>query len=296
MATLADARRREAPAAARPAGRRLRPALLVRMVRFLRQLRPAWQATASQLGRERQRRNEIDAFHQAADEYLSSHSVCKLQIGAGENPLSGWLNTDVEPASAGVYYMDALRSFPLPDGSFDYVFSEHMIEHVTYKDGLAMLSEAYRVLKPGGRIRVATPDLMNLIGLYDGLGGPLKRRYMEWSLKENLGLYSPGRTTFQIRRPEWDIDHQHFLTHYPDLYADGIGFIINNFFRSYGHRFLYDGKTLEGALRSAGFSRIERCSPGDSRDPELKRLDRHASKIGDDINRFETLVVEAVRP
>jgi SAM-dependent methyltransferase len=265
------------------------------MVRFLRQLRPAWRATAVQLDRERRHQLDQDAFAEAADAYLASTLVRRLQIGTGENPLPGWFNTDVEPASAGVYVMDAVRPFPLPDRAFDYVFSEHMIEHVTYKGGLSLLSEAHRVLKPGGRIRIATPDLMKLIGLFGQNGDPLKHRYIEWSLKENLGLYAPGRSELQNRRSEWDIDQEHFLTYYPDLHLDGVVFIVNNFFRSYGHRFLYDSKTLKAAMRSCGFTQIQQRSPGESTDPELRDVDSHGSRIGDHNNQFETLVVEATR-
>ena len=63
-------------------------------------------------------------------------------------------------------YMDATALFPLPDASFDYIFSEHVIEHMSYADGGRMLRECLGVLKPGGRIRIATPNLVRLLGLY----------------------------------------------------------------------------------------------------------------------------------
>ena len=39
------------------------------------------------------------------------------------------------------------------------VYSEHMFEHVLPMDGAAFLKESYRILKPGGVLRVVTPDL-----------------------------------------------------------------------------------------------------------------------------------------
>src|SRR5437867_9832604 len=89
--------------------------------------------------------------------YLSSHAVRKLQLGAGTNPLAGWLNTDGYPASFRVLSVDAREPLPFSDETFDYVFSEHHIEHMTFHEGRRMLRECFRVLKPGGRIRVATP-------------------------------------------------------------------------------------------------------------------------------------------
>jgi predicted SAM-dependent methyltransferase len=79
--------------------------------------------------------------------------------------LAGWLNTDVDPKGIGVYYLDAGKPFPIQDQSFDYIFNEHLIEHFTYRDGLRVLQECYRVLKPGGAIRIATPDMDKIIGL-----------------------------------------------------------------------------------------------------------------------------------
>src|SRR5262245_57914323 len=51
------------------------------------------------------------------DEYIKTHPVRKLQIGAGDSRLEGWLNTDIveEP---GLTYLDAIQPFPLPDHSF----------------------------------------------------------------------------------------------------------------------------------------------------------------------------------
>jgi predicted SAM-dependent methyltransferase len=51
------------------------------------------------------------------------------------------------------------------DNTFDYIFSEHMIEHVDHDGAVAMLRECYRVLKPGGTICMATPDLAVIVGL-----------------------------------------------------------------------------------------------------------------------------------
>src|SRR5512133_1171766 len=91
--------------------------------------------------------------------YLRSNTVRKLQIGAGPTQLPGWLCTDIDPRSDEAVYLDATRRFPFEDGTFDYVYSEHMIEHITWLQGLSMLKECRRVMRPGGTLRVATPDL-----------------------------------------------------------------------------------------------------------------------------------------
>jgi SAM-dependent methyltransferase len=48
---------------------------------------------------------------------------------------------------------------PFPDESFDVVYHSHVLEHLTKAAAADFLKECCRVLKPGGIIRVAVPDL-----------------------------------------------------------------------------------------------------------------------------------------
>ena len=95
----------------------------------------------------------------------------KLHVGCGGHVLDGWLNADLRPHSAHVLRMDATRRFPFPDNVFAYVYSEHVIEHLPFDAGAIMLGECFRVLAPGGKMRVATPDLAFLTALHRGGGG-----------------------------------------------------------------------------------------------------------------------------
>ena len=97
--------------------------------------------------------------------YLDTHEIRKLQLGAGSTVLSGWFNADRDPERPQSAYLDTAHRFPLPDASFDYVFSEHQIEHLSSSRGLFMLAECYRILRPGGRIRIATPNLATIAAL-----------------------------------------------------------------------------------------------------------------------------------
>lgn len=200
-------------------------------------------------------------------QYLRTHSNRKLQIGAGGNNLPGWLNTDIEP-SAGQAYLDATKRFPMPERSFSYIFSEHVIEHLTRDDAIGMLKECYRVLAPGGKIRIATPNILTFIQLFRQEKTPEMRRYV----KGKIEWHGWPRTT----APEC--------------------LLLNYQLRSFGHQFLYDPSTLRESLALAGFQIITESSPGVSNNSELKGLEaRHDSRVRE-LNDYETMVLEAIRP
>jgi len=201
--------------------------------------------------------------------YLRRHQLRKLHLGAGENVQSGWLNTDLHDYGRAdeLVYLDARRPFPLPDASFEFVFSEHMLEHLSYADGLACLRECMRVLRPGGRIRIATPSLEQLVRLYEPELDNVQRRYVRWAVDSFV----------------------------PDAAAPLPGFVVNNFMHAWGHRFVYDRDTLRHALEAAGFVDVEEQPIGESAEPALAGLERHLQNEPD-FNEYETLVVEARRP
>ena len=199
------------------------------------------------------------------ERYLAGTRSPKLHIGAGWNQLPGWLNTDLEPTSRGLVFLDATQPFPLPSESFTHVFSEHMIEHVSFDGGLAMLRECRRVLLPGGRIRIATPDLTRLIAMFGSHKADLQERYLDFAKEQ----------------------------YFPEIPVRNECVLLNVFVRAWGHQFVYDPPTLQKSLELAGFTDIAWCSVGHSDDPELCGRERHGDRIGEQWNELETMVVEA---
>lgn len=238
---------------------------LVRVVRSVRSVRLATERFVqdAQVLTGRTRRDK------RIESYLRDHSDRRLQLGTGSNVYPGWLNTDVTDFKRKneILYLDARKPFPLPTASFDLVFSEHMIEHLTYAEGQRCLSECHRVLRPGGLIRVATPSLDRLIRLYDSGPTELQRRYMRWSIDT------------------WVKDADTYLP----------GFVLNNFLRDWGHQFVYDEQTLRHALESVGFVDVTEWPVGESGDPRLAGVERHMRSVAE-FNEYETMVFEARRP
>jgi predicted SAM-dependent methyltransferase len=58
------------------------------------------------------------------------------------------------------------RGIPFADSTFDVVYHSHFLEHLEREAAVKLLGECYRVLKPGGILRIVVPDLETLALLY----------------------------------------------------------------------------------------------------------------------------------
>ena len=75
----------------------------------------------------------------------------RLNLGAGSVVLEGFTPIDRKLGS---------EVYPLayPDNSVDEIYASHVLEHFKLDDVQLVLNDWVRVLKPGGRLRVAVPD------------------------------------------------------------------------------------------------------------------------------------------
>jgi predicted SAM-dependent methyltransferase len=202
-------------------------------------------------------------------DYLESHSRRKLHLGAGGNDPTGWLNTDIAPTRDEVY-LDATKPYPFPDGSFHYVFSEHMIQALRWEGGVAMLKECYRILAPGGKLRVVTPNLAKFVQLLTGDPDAEARRFIAAKLR---------------------------LTGWPESPVTA-AYIFNRQVRDWGTQFLYNPATLRKALELAGFKQITEYRVDEKTDPVFREAEIRTRNEESDlwvVNRWESMAFEAVR-
>ena len=124
------------------------------------------------------------------------------------------------------------------------------------------------ILKPGGRVRIVTPRMGFLLDM----------------LKQPLSPTQLGYIRFT--REQW----------MPDATSDEASFVINNMFYNYGHRFIYDERTLAASLAAAGFTAIVQGRTCKSDDPNFQDVDQHWKLVGREFNDLESMVFEAARP
>ncbi|HEU4523286.1 MAG TPA: methyltransferase domain-containing protein [Thermoanaerobaculia bacterium] len=83
--------------------------------------------------------------------------MLRLHLGCGPHHIDGWINIDSVPYPGVDQVLDVSRGLPFEDVSF--IFAEHFIEHLHYRDATALLRECRRALRDDGVLRLSTPNL-----------------------------------------------------------------------------------------------------------------------------------------
>lgn len=97
----------------------------------------------------------------------------KLHLGCGGVDLPGFVNVDVSPAPH-VHYVRRIERLSLfADDTVDLIYACHVLEHFPHASVVGVLTEWYRVLKPGGVLRLSVPDFDKLLAIYNQCGKDL---------------------------------------------------------------------------------------------------------------------------
>ena len=196
----------------------------------------------------------------------------RINFGCGQSPTTGWINYDNSPAiplarrplltallrrlrvinqanldfiafcrSHAIGYADACRPLPHATGSVDAIYTSHMLEHLFREDAETFLRECHRVLRPGGVLRLAVPDLALDV-----------KQYLEHGDADQFlaGL------EFDLAKPR------------------GLGERLRRaLVGGRGHRWQYDRRSLATLAAECGFIDIEAILPGTTRIKDCGKLD-----------------------
>jgi predicted SAM-dependent methyltransferase len=176
-----------------------------------------------------------------------------LNIGCGPKYVEGMLNIDGNIFQKKDLWLDVTLGLPFPDKSVSGVYASHILEHFDAYHAQRLLSEFYRILKPGGAVRLIVPSLEYAIRAYEK--GDIEKL------------------------PAW-----------PDT-CHSIGGRFNNFMLCKNqHLTLFDFTFLEELSKEAGFTRIFREQPHSSQhfaadhmrfesDPSLKEVSLYVEAV-----------------
>ena len=184
----------------------------------------------------------------------------KLEVGSSRTTRPGWVATDVGWRAR--HWLDVTAPWPVPAGSVSHVYGDNVIEHLPLDGARAFFRHAHRALRPGGRIRLVSPDAERYARMYLE-GGELRDRHVDRSLRHG-----------------YRVDHDVSL--------------LRSVFVDCGHHegYIWDLAAATAELEAAGFTAVRRCPVGASDDPELCGLEARTEPS----DRVLQLVVEALRP
>jgi len=184
-----------------------------------------------------------------------------LNVGFWTNLENGKLYENPNGAEGTILLnYDLTHGIPASENSLEVIYHSHMLEHLTNTEGIEFLKDCYRVLKPGGVMRVLVPDL-----------GYFSKKYVEGD-----------DFFFDAYRKEALADNKAL---YPTRGAIFMGMLHNH-----GHKMGYDFETMHHALQSIGFINIQKTMFQESQLPDIKEIEPYAP-----LRAAESLCLECIK-
>lgn len=110
----------------------------------------------------------------------------KLEFGSGRGDLPGYKHIDIIKYDAVDRKLDVSKKLPYKDNSVDEIVARHLIEHIDYWKYPGVFEEWYRVIKPGGKLSLVTPDFEWMAKSY--VNNQSKEAILWYNTKRNFNL------------------------------------------------------------------------------------------------------------
>lgn len=200
---------------------------------------------------------------------ISEIKLNKLHVGCGNILLDDWLNITFDPkeiygvienrANKHLLNINITKGFPCSSDSIDTIAAAHFIEHIDLNDCIKFCSEAFRVLRKGGVIRLSCPDL---------------EIYARNYVNGNMGFYKNEEITRACT--------------FKSATTPGQIFAAKAYDSGGAHKWFHDFSSLEKVLSESGFYKVKKCTRLQSTIPEVGKFELPGREI-------ETLYVEAIK-
>lgn len=164
-----------------------------------------------------------------------------LNIGYWSNLEHGGLYKDLN-GTKNTYMLnhDLTQGIPAEDNSLELVYHSHMLEHLSYTEGIEFMRECYRVLKPGAKMRILVPDLGLWIKAYT---------------ENNSFFFEEYRKTLDL-----------------NIYTTKAS-IFMGMLHNHGHKCGYDYESLKWLAEYSGFINIKKTLYADSDIEDINELE-----------------------
>ena len=196
--------------------------------------------------------NVDGSFNARLAKYPLLHKAARLVAGKKDGP----------KFSKNIYGHDLRKPLPWAEGSFKAVYASHLLEHMYRSDAEFVLRECFRVLRPGGVVRIVVPDL-----------APLIRGYMTGEFPKWLDAH--GNMTERADRLILGL-----LMRVPQpARTNAVKKVYDNMYDFHSHKWMYDAASLTAMLRRAGFSDVTNPGVFESRIAEIREVEQESRVV-----------------
>jgi len=211
-----------------------------------------------------------------------------LNFGAGPNQLPPpWQNLNAEH--------DIRKPLRFEDGSAQLILAEHVIEHVQFSQGYGFLYECFRVLAPGGSLRLAFPDVSRFVTSPGGafLFNSRAANYAQALADSEFGgIVRGAMREAEAKRPESDPDGTALANERTRAGCRAATLCVLS---GSHHLAMWTRDGAAAALLSVGFVLVREQFYGRSDVAELDDVDGHAKDVGGEMALLETTILEAMK-
>lgn len=122
--------------------------------------------------------------------------MLNLHVGCNHIHIDGFVNIDALSTEAADFVCDIrYLSKYFKNESVDYIYTCHVLEHISRHEYKKVLQDFYSLLKPGSLVRISVPDFQALIEYYMKIG----------DLNEIRGtLFGGQKNVYDYHKWTWD--------------------------------------------------------------------------------------------
>ncbi|HLJ40209.1 MAG TPA: methyltransferase domain-containing protein [Candidatus Acidoferrales bacterium] len=236
---------------------------------------------------------------------MSSENACtknRLHLGCGLTTPVGWINIDGSwnarlakhpvlrrivhslhlisadklsvPWDPAIFIHDVRLPLPFPPDSAEVIYSSHLLEHLYFEEAKELVRECFRVLAPGGVLRIVVPDLRAIIREYLGDG--------------RIGEPSPESDAL---RPADRVNRRLLMRPPAPPNANWLYRVYTAWKDFHQHKWMYDADSLKALFESAGFATVQEMSLHQSRIADIEAVEQPSR-----VANGEGICVEGVKP
>lgn len=236
----------------------------------------------------------------ARKKFLPQQNELMINIGGGHFFLPGWkvldMNTEYYNFREGIidynYDLTSSSPFPFESESVKLFYSSHTLEHVQQKFSQHIFDEIYWCLKSGGGVRLTMPDfekvknayLKNDKNFFDSYNGPIENAFLEW-----FSTYHARQLkSEEIRKKIVEMGIYEYANNLVNSIPDD--YQKNNF----GHCNWWNYDKASSALKKAGFEKIYKSAPQQSKFAEMRKTGRFFNSFDHKLPEI-SMYIEAVK-